>query len=98
MEAQLPVKRHGNGVTTREQDDRVAVECRARYKFRNDIATCAGLGIDNHRTPNEADSAAATIRERESAFTALLLTSCVTEANSQARCGQPADPRSQNLR
>jgi hypothetical protein len=30
MEAQLLVKHRGNGVTTREQDDRVAVGCRAR--------------------------------------------------------------------
>jgi len=33
-----------------------------------------------------------------SGATALLPTSCVTEATPQARCGQPADPRSRNLR
>src|ERR1700730_18034112 len=28
--------RNGNGVTTREHDDRAAVGCRARYEFRSD--------------------------------------------------------------
>jgi REP element-mobilizing transposase RayT len=31
-------------------------------------------------------------------FTALLPASCVTAATPQARCGQPANPRSRNLR
>jgi hypothetical protein len=43
--------RNGNGVTTREQDDRVAVGWRARCEFRSDIAACTGLGIDNSPGP-----------------------------------------------
>jgi hypothetical protein len=85
MEAQLPVKRRGNGVTTRGQDDRVVVGVARDTNSEAILPPAPGLASTITGTPNESGSAAATIRERESALTALLPTSCVTSATPQAR-------------